>query len=51
MYSNGRGLVKEGTWNEGVRVLSAVRKIFGLNRDEVRVEWSRMHNEKLYDVY
>jgi len=51
IYSTGRGLVKKGTRTEGARELSAVRRIFGLNRDEVRVEWSRMHNEKPYDLY
>ena len=31
--------------------MSVVRRIFGLNKDEVRMEWSRMHNEKLYDLF
>ena len=43
--------IEEGTWTEGVRELSAVRRIFGLNRDDVTVEWSRMHNEKLCGLY
>jgi hypothetical protein len=28
-----------------------LRKIFGLKRDEVTWEWSRLHNEELYDLY
>jgi hypothetical protein len=31
-----------------IRVL---RKIFGARRDEITVEWSRLHNEELYDLY
>jgi hypothetical protein len=30
------------------RVLS---KLFGTERDEVRGEWRRLHNEELYDAY
>ena len=28
-----------------------LRRIFGLRRDEVTVEWRRMHNEELNDLY
>jgi len=28
-----------------------VRKIFGPKRDEVTVEWRRLHKEELYDLY
>ena len=28
-----------------------MRRIFGPKRDEVTGEWSRLHNEKLYDLY
>ena len=28
-----------------------LRRIFGLRRDEVTEEWSRLHNEKLNDLY
>jgi len=28
-----------------------LREIFALNRDEVRGEWRRLHNEELYDLY
>jgi hypothetical protein len=28
-----------------------VRKIFGTKRDEVRVEWRKLHNEELRDLY
>ena len=35
------------------RVLDSrvLRKIFGLRRDEVRVEWRRLHKQELYDHY
>jgi hypothetical protein len=26
-------------------------RIFGLKRDEMRGEWSKLHNEELYDLY
>jgi hypothetical protein len=29
----------------------ALRKAFGLNRDEVTVDWRRMHNEELHNLY
>jgi hypothetical protein len=28
-----------------------LRKIFGPKRDDVAVEWRRLHNEELYDLY
>jgi hypothetical protein len=28
-----------------------LRRIFGSKRDEVRGQWKRLHNEKLYDLY
>ena len=28
-----------------------LREIFGANRDEVTVEWRKLHNEELYDLY
>ena len=28
-----------------------LRRIFGLNRDEVTVEWRKLHNEELNDLY
>jgi hypothetical protein len=28
-----------------------LRKKFGTTRDEVTVEWRRLHNEELYDLY
>ena len=28
-----------------------LRLIFEARRDEVRGEWSRLHNEELYDLY
>jgi hypothetical protein len=28
-----------------------LRRIFGLRRDEVTGEWSRLHNEELHAVY
>jgi hypothetical protein len=28
-----------------------LRRIFGLKRDEVTVEWKRLHNEELHDLY
>ena len=28
-----------------------LRRIFGPNRDEVTVEWRKLHNEKLNDLY
>jgi hypothetical protein len=28
-----------------------LREIFGADRDEVTVEWRRLHNEELYDLY
>jgi hypothetical protein len=31
-----------------IRVL---RRIYGTNRDEVRGEWRKLHNEKLSDLY
>jgi hypothetical protein len=30
---------------------SVLRKIFWPKRDEVTVEWSRLHNEELYDLH
>jgi hypothetical protein len=27
------------------------RRIFGLKRDEVTVEWRKLHNERLNDLY
>ena len=30
---------------------SALRNIFGPNRDEVTGEWRRLHNEELYDMF
>jgi hypothetical protein len=29
----------------------ALRRIFGLNRDEVTGEWGMLHNEELYNIY
>jgi hypothetical protein len=29
----------------------ALRKIFGLKRDEVTGEWRKLHNEELNDLY
>jgi len=29
----------------------ALRRIFGLKREEVTGEWRRLHNEELYDLY
>jgi hypothetical protein len=29
----------------------ALRKIFGPKRDEVTVEWRKLHNEELNDLY
>jgi len=28
-----------------------LRRIFGPRRDEVKVEWRKLHNEKLNDFY
>jgi hypothetical protein len=28
-----------------------LRRIFGSNRDEVREEWRKLHNEELNDLY
>jgi hypothetical protein len=28
-----------------------LRRIFGPKKDEVTGEWSRLHNEELYDLY
>jgi hypothetical protein len=28
-----------------------LRRIFGLNRNEIRGEWRRLHNEELNDLY
>jgi len=28
-----------------------LRKILGHKRNEITVQWSRMHNEELYDLY
>jgi len=28
-----------------------LREIFGTKRDEVTGEWSKVHNDKLYDLY
>jgi len=28
-----------------------LRRIFGLRREEVKVEWRRLHNKKLNDLY
>jgi len=28
-----------------------LRRIFGPKRDEVRVEWRKLHDEELYDLY
>ena len=28
-----------------------LRRIFGPNRDEVTVEWRKLHNEELNDLY
>jgi hypothetical protein len=28
-----------------------LRKIFGPQRDEVKREWKRLHNQVLYDLY
>jgi hypothetical protein len=28
-----------------------MRQIFGPKRDEVEMEWRRVHNEELYDMY
>jgi hypothetical protein len=28
-----------------------LRKMFGLQRDEVTVDWRRLHNEELHDLY
>ena len=28
-----------------------LRRIFGLKRDEITGEWSRLHNEELNDLY
>jgi hypothetical protein len=28
-----------------------MRRIFGPNRDEVTVEWSKLHSDKLHDLY
>jgi hypothetical protein len=28
-----------------------LRRIFGPKRDEVRVEWKKLHNEELHDLY
>jgi len=29
----------------------ALRRIFGPRRDEVTVEWRKLHNKELYDLY
>jgi hypothetical protein len=29
----------------------ALRRIFGLKRDDVTGQWRRLHNEGLYDLY
>jgi hypothetical protein len=29
----------------------ALRKIFGLKRDEVMGDWRKLHNEKLHNLY
>ena len=34
-----------------VFVNRVLRRIFGLKRDEVTVEWKRLHNEELNDLY
>jgi hypothetical protein len=31
--------------------MRALRKVFGLKRDEVRGEWRRLHSEELNDLY
>jgi len=31
--------------------ISELRRIFGLERDEVTGEWRRLHNEELCDVF
>ena len=28
-----------------------LRRIFGLKRDEALVEWGRVYNEEIYDLY
>jgi hypothetical protein len=28
-----------------------LRRIFGLKRDEVTLEWRKLHNEELHDLY
>ena len=28
-----------------------LKKIFGSQRDKVRAEWRRLHNEELHDLY
>jgi len=28
-----------------------LRRIFGPKRDELTVEWRKLHNEELYDIY
>jgi len=40
-----------GTYVECVFENRAIRRIFGLKRGEVFVEWRRLHNEEIYDLY
>jgi hypothetical protein len=35
----------------GGRFSGVLRRIFGPKRDEVAVEWRRLHNEELSDLY
>jgi hypothetical protein len=42
------------TWEEHrLRVFEnrVLRRIFGPKRDEVTVEWRKLHNEELHDLY
>jgi len=42
------------TWSltlREVRRLRVLRRIFGLNRDDVTEEWRILHNEELNDLY
>jgi hypothetical protein len=46
-----RSLTLREEYRVGVFKNRVLRRIYGLKRDEVTVEWRKLHNEELRDLY